>query len=106
MPTVFGLGNLLSNTYNVPIWANVKLDVYYRQPTHKTTKLLAASEPCVNCTVAMAAATPALGSSAQDDVPNEVVPLQLPFLVGNGDRCGFVGTSAAKTTLGIEFCYQ
>jgi hypothetical protein len=29
MPTRFSLANVLSNTYNVPIWARARLDVYY-----------------------------------------------------------------------------
>jgi hypothetical protein len=31
MPTRFSLANVLSNTYNVPIWAHARLDIYYKR---------------------------------------------------------------------------
>ncbi|WIA17670.1 hypothetical protein OEZ85_014473 [Tetradesmus obliquus] len=103
MPTRFSLSNVLSNTYNVPIWARITLDVYYKIPTPSTTS---STHVGASHVVRRALQVPELPESAAltryplsmssvQLVPDEVIPL-VPFgksdmealsvIGGDGDR--------------------
>jgi hypothetical protein len=111
MPTRFSLANVLSNTYNVPIWARARLDVYHKhaQPsasakTHRQQRqqqhqqqLLPQQSPSQQedphhavgralhgMAVVQAASASALPLSLCDTpaVPDEVMPLVPPGQAG------------------------
>lgn len=107
MPTRFSLANVLSNTYNVPIWAHVQLDVYFKgpQPSTSTTPQLQRHQQhhvvrrALHGSVtpqAPALARFPLSMSDEPSVPDEVMPLvpsgqtsmeALSVVSGYGDRC-------------------
>lgn len=93
MDTRFSLANVLTNTYNTPLWAKATLNVYYHMPK-PSRKLLAeslkpsAASPSTvsDSTISMVnegSSTRASDSSSDSptqaaDVPSEVLPLTLP----------------------------
>jgi hypothetical protein len=113
MPTRFSLANVLSNTYNVPIWARARVHVYFKTPlpasTNPTTsraftphshrqhvvkRALLGSE-----VVEAAGMLFPMSMSSALSVPSEVIPLvpsgqpgmeALTVIGGNGDRYAHV----------------
>jgi hypothetical protein len=111
MPTRFSLSNVLSNTYNVPIWARVTMDVYFKTPMPLAASPQhagpGASQPKHQHVVKRALqgsvgpedalAQHPLSTSNAPSVPNELIPLMpsgvsgmeaLSVVGGIGDRCG------------------
>jgi hypothetical protein len=107
------LSNLLSNTYNVPLWAEARIQYYWhnQQPQQQHAAVdgvesvpgvhPAAETPTESVTAAAAVAsaampppTAAAAVAATADVPDEVIPLTpnadaeeaTAVLVGTGDR--------------------
>lgn len=116
LPTRCSLSNLISNTYNVPLWAEATLHFYWTQkaPSHAAGQPLAAAADSAVAGAAAELAPPpsalALASSAapataptkpetaaattMPSVPDEVMPLipreddaeSMTVLTGQGDR--------------------
>lgn len=106
--TRMSLSNLLSNTYNVPLWAEARIQYYWHEQQHAADDSVQ-SDPVVPpvterpagsmaaAPVAGAALPPAAAAAtvaATADVPYEVIPLtpnadaevSTAVLVGTGDR--------------------
>lgn len=111
MPTRFDLANLLSNTYNVPIWAHVKMDVYYKTPHPSYTKVSsdkpsgssvegvdAVTRMLMTARTRVAPHTP-LSLSSSSHVPNVVLPLLLP---GQPDNEGLTSISGTSDRYGLS----
>lgn len=89
-PIRFSLSNLLSSTYNVPIWASATLSFYYRWEDSSNGDGDAPSQPDAS------AAAGDVVAAAAEVVPDEVLPLVLPSagadstvsMAGTGDRWG------------------
>jgi hypothetical protein len=109
LPTRCSLSNLISNTYNVPLWAEATLTFHWaqdsaaseapskvgRQPLEAAAAL--APQPAIAPRAAPATAplkTEAAAAAAGASVPDEVVPLtpreddaqSMTVLAGQGDR--------------------
>jgi hypothetical protein len=87
-PTRFALANLLSTTYNVPIWAHARLDFFWADAGDAADAAAHAQQPPAAAAGAAAdaaaadATAAAAAAAVAEDVPHEVLPLVLP---GAGD---------------------
>lgn len=84
MPTLFSLSNVLSNTYNVPLWARARLKVYSKKGYSSPKPVAEEAKPSAAAWLSLSA----------PGVPDEVLPL-LPPGLGPGS-----GTSTISTLRG------
>lgn len=68
MPTLFSLSNVLSNTYNVPLWARARLEVYSKKGYSSPKPVAEEAKPSAAAWLSLSA----------PGVPDEVLPLLAP----------------------------